>query len=124
MSPKRIQLKRTKGWRKPEGAIVVTRPGRWGNPFKVGETIDRNDDRFKVLADLQPAIAGLSAVRILTADIAVDAYFHFILNAPRLWLAAGDELAGHDLACWCPLVDEHGEKVPCHADVLLEVANR
>jgi hypothetical protein len=28
------------------------------------------------------------------------------------------ELAGHDLACWCPL-DQ-----PCHADVLLELANR
>ncbi|MGC7247308.1 DUF4326 domain-containing protein, partial [Mycobacteroides abscessus] len=27
------------------------------------------------------------------------------------------ELRGHDLACWCPL-DQ-----PCHADVLLEIAN-
>jgi hypothetical protein len=27
------------------------------------------------------------------------------------------DLAGHDLACWCPL-DQ-----PCHADVLLELAN-
>ena len=29
-----------------------------------------------------------------------------------------NELAGSDLACWCPL----GQ--PCHADVLLEIANR
>lgn len=29
-----------------------------------------------------------------------------------------NELAGFDLACWCPL-DQ-----PCHADVLLEIANR
>ena len=28
------------------------------------------------------------------------------------------ELRGKDLACWCPL-DQ-----PCHADVLLEIANR
>ena len=28
-----------------------------------------------------------------------------------------EELRGHDLACWCPL----GQ--PCHADVLLEIAN-
>jgi hypothetical protein len=28
------------------------------------------------------------------------------------------DLAGHDLACWCPL-DQ-----PCHADVLLEIANQ
>lgn len=26
------------------------------------------------------------------------------------------ELAGHDLACWCPL------DAPCHADVLLRIA--
>jgi hypothetical protein len=31
---------------------------------------------------------------------------------------ARQALAGRDLACWCPL-DE-----PCHADVLLDVANR
>ena len=31
--PKRIQLSRTKGWRKPEGAVVVSRPTKWGNPF-------------------------------------------------------------------------------------------
>ncbi|MBO0882015.1 MAG: DUF4326 domain-containing protein, partial [Mycobacterium sp.] len=28
------------------------------------------------------------------------------------------ELRGHDLACWCPL------EQPCHADVLLAIANR
>lgn len=32
--PERIQLRRTKGWRKPEGAVVVARPSRWGNPFE------------------------------------------------------------------------------------------
>lgn len=37
MMPKRIQRKRTKGWRMPEGAVSVTRPGNWGNPFKVNE---------------------------------------------------------------------------------------
>lgn len=31
-------------------------------------------------------------------------------------------LAGRDLACWCPLVDERGNRVPCHADVLLSIA--
>ena len=29
-----------------------------------------------------------------------------------------EELRGHDLCCWCP------EDQPCHADVLLELANR
>lgn len=31
--PIRIQRKRTKGWRMPEGAVYVGRPTRWGNPF-------------------------------------------------------------------------------------------
>lgn len=33
------------------------------------------------------------------------------------WVDALAELRGHDLGCWCPL-DQ-----PCHADVLLELAN-
>jgi hypothetical protein len=33
--PKRIQRKRTKGWRMPEGAVYVGRPTKWGNPFDV-----------------------------------------------------------------------------------------
>ena len=36
MKPKRIRLRREKGWRKPEGAIVVARPSKWGNPIRVG----------------------------------------------------------------------------------------
>jgi hypothetical protein len=34
--PKGIQLKRTRGYRKPPDAIVVSRPSRWGNPYVVG----------------------------------------------------------------------------------------
>lgn len=34
--PVRIQRKRTKGWKMPENTVSVTRPGKWGNPFKVG----------------------------------------------------------------------------------------
>lgn len=33
------------------------------------------------------------------------------------------DLAGRDLACWCPLTDPAGRPVPCHADVLLSLAN-
>jgi signal-transduction protein with cAMP-binding, CBS, and nucleotidyltransferase domain len=34
--PKGVQLKRTLGYRKPPGAIVVSRPSRWSNPYRVG----------------------------------------------------------------------------------------
>lgn len=32
-APTRIQRKRTKGWKMPEGAIYVGRPTQWGNPW-------------------------------------------------------------------------------------------
>jgi hypothetical protein len=37
MKPKRIQRKRTKGWRMPQNATYVGRPTRWGNPFSIGD---------------------------------------------------------------------------------------
>jgi NTP pyrophosphatase (non-canonical NTP hydrolase) len=44
-------------------------------------------------------------------------------EAPRIPAERPDlaPLRGHDLACWCPLVDVRGNPVPCHADVLLEL---
>lgn len=115
---KRIQLRRTKGWRKPDGAIVVGRPSKWGNPFRVGDGFvlsrepqcdpETNNGRVISPADLE-----ISSF-VDTPEIAVALY--------RAWLVMEEddvraELAGHDLACWCPL-DQ-----PCHADVLLAIAN-
>ena len=48
---------------------------------------------------------------------AVARYREWVTTQPDLLEAARAELAGRDLVCWCPL----GE--PCHADVLLELAN-
>lgn len=93
MTPRRVRLSRRRGWRKPAGAVVVARPSRWGNPFPVGPDRTRAE--------------------------AVAAYERALL-AGKLPFGVEDvrrELAGRDLCCWCPL-DE-----PCHADVLLGVAN-
>jgi len=38
-------------------------------------------------------------------------------NDPKVRQMMIDELRGRDLACWCPL------NQPCHADVLLRLAN-
>lgn len=46
----------------------------------------------------------------------VEKYRSYLLRRPAL-VAALPELRGRDLACWCKL-DE-----PCHADILLELAN-
>lgn len=48
---------------------------------------------------------------------AVRLYEQHLLNNPAQLAAARDHLAGHDLACWC------SPDKPCHADVLLRVAN-
>jgi hypothetical protein len=92
---KRIQRKRTKGWRMPKGAVYVGRPGAFGNPFVVSAT----DDAAAVVARYRDFILGPFG------------------RGPQLLAMARDELRGKDLACWCPL-DQ-----PCHADVLLEIAN-
>ena len=104
--PKRIQLRRTKGWRKPEGAIVVARPSKWGNPYWVGAWSP------SYLSATTAVSAGDLGSRIETVQEAVDLFAKHV--APWLDLS---ELRGLDLACWCPL-DQ-----PCHADVLLELAN-
>ncbi|PZR55279.1 hypothetical protein DNL40_02600 [Xylanimonas oleitrophica] len=102
--PERIQLRRTKGWRKPEGAIVVTRGTKWGNPF--------------VITHVVPTEWWVMDVKYADAtsahEASVDRYREYLPTVPDLDVT---ELAGHDLACWCPL-DQ-----PCHADVLLELAN-
>lgn len=105
--PVRIQRRRTKGWRMPKGALFVGRPTEWGNPWRVG-------DRMLVQ---WPSGAETQRVRevVITAELAIALYR--IAFTPDAEMARAD-LAGHDLACWCPL-DQ-----PCHADVLLELANR
>ena len=114
MSPQRIQLRRTKGWRKPEGVINVARPGKYGNPFKVLDCME----------------AGYASNPIEAHRLCVAAFSDWLNGDPWAAGASPDwperrlalleaipELRGHDLACWCPL------DRPCHADVLLKLAN-
>ncbi len=102
--PIRIQRKRTKGWRMPADTVYVGRPSRWGNPTDWIDFIDWLE------LDLD--------VRDRNARKAATVHFrHWIgrqLMTGNLILA---DLEGKDLACWCPL-DQ-----PCHADILLEIAN-
>lgn len=130
-TPGRIQLRRTKGWRKPEGAIVVSRPTKWGNPFTVTWCVRVDCGGVKhwhVLdnRDYYPADWALSTVTIVaTKEAAVRqavAFYRADLAAAPIPAEVLAELAGHDLACWCPLVSR-GAYVPCHADVLLSLAN-
>jgi hypothetical protein len=104
----RIQLSRRRGWRKPDGAVVVSRPSRWGNPYALRDYQFAN-------ADGSPAPWNEEEARAMALRD-----FEYALGVGLLSFAEEDvrrELRGKDLCCWCPLGKE------CHADVLLEVAN-
>lgn len=118
----RIQRKRTKGWRMPPGAVYVGRPTKWGNPFAVGEVVD--DDLLPFVHEMFPATRNLTRLRLYSHAGAAALYDRWIIEVPALMLSVRDELEGRDLACWCPLLDNVGLPRPCHADVLLELANR
>ena len=116
--PDRIQRRMTKGWRKPDNTVYVGRPSKWGNPYRViGGTVygpSRPIEGGELFAyqTHAPASGAVAA--------AIDCYRRDINCAIRSRLTAEmirRELAGKNLACWCPL-DQ-----PCHADVLLELAN-
>lgn len=98
--PKRIQRKRTRGWKMPPNAVYVGRPTRWGNPYRLPDYIgDDLSRRTFCCQDFRDSLVyDIGAVRTTAEEIR-------------------RELRGKDLACWCPL-DQ-----PCHADVLLEIAN-
>lgn len=90
---RRIQLRRTKGWRMPPNTVKVDRSTQWGNPFQVGRDGNAQECVAKFRLYAEEGLPGLG-----------DGY------DPK-------SLRGKNLACWCPL-DQ-----PCHADVLLSLAN-
>ncbi len=103
--PKRIQRKRVKGWRMPEGTVYVGRPTKWGNPYKLGDRPLGGTICF--IPIFQP-----SGEKVLAA------YREYMSKCAWLIEEHGHEIRGKDLACWCPVGS------PCHADILLELANQ
>lgn len=138
-TPKRIQRKRAKGWRMPQGAVYVGRPTKWGNPWRVGqrgEIACRQDEIIAVPTTIDLGehgeargvayyVKGKSTrgipIRMFEAPLTIDQVLskykaHILETVGERRIK--EELRGKDLVCWCPL-DQ-----PCHADVLLEIANR
>lgn len=98
--PKRIQRKRTKGWRMPPNAVYVGRPTKWGNPYKPEDC-----DNPLALASGMPDLWAVEKFR--------QHAWRKMTEEPG-WI---ESLRGKDLACWCP------PWARCHAQVLLELAN-
>lgn len=78
------------------GAIYIGRPSKWGNPYS-------------------HTAGTLAQFRVGTRSEAVAAYRAWLPTQPHL-MAALPELRGKALGCWCA-------PLPCHGDVLAELAN-
>ncbi|MBX9760359.1 MAG: DUF4326 domain-containing protein [Beijerinckiaceae bacterium] len=108
--PERIQRRRAPGWRMPENAIYVGRPTRWGNPWRA---VERNGHWYldgPRVSPFRTPCGNREGAQLL----AVECFRRNLPPCEEITSA----LRGKDLACWC----KPGE--PCHADVLLELANR
>lgn len=123
MIPQRIQRKRTKGWRMPENTVVVDRSSGFGNPFKVqkvnyGTTKVHPEPKCEWWVETSTSVwrfptkdeAQTASVKLFRANAESAANSNW---RERTKLA----LRGKNLACWCAL------NKPCHADVLIELAN-
>ena len=75
--PKRIQRRRTRGWRMPLNTVYVGRPTKWGNPYSAAEQPSSNVEFY--FNDLDEGMLPFTREDIRT------------------------ELRGKNLACWCPL---------------------
>lgn len=120
-TPRRIQMSRQHPWRAEHpDAVIVARPTRWGNPFDArtyGLELSLRLFRNSALGIWDPSLLDQSES---------NAYWDATYEAHTDWMrrvgfhpteSIRYDLHGRDLACWCKPTD------PCHADVLLSIAN-
>ena len=81
----------------PPNTVYVGRPSRWGNPFT---DMDEAYERYWIANQLN-----------------MRPYKELGFNSKMFVDTVRSGLRGKNLACWCPLSQ------PCHADILLEIAN-
>lgn len=102
--PVRVKLSRERGWRMPPNTVKVDRSSRWGNHIVVGgergighRPWTAEDAVAQFRAEMEAAISQDRPDGSTALDLT--------------------PLRGKNLACWCHL------DAPCHADVLLDLAN-
>ena len=98
----------------PPNTVKVDRSSRWGNPFIIGKVAQAS----RLGKHAQTALVG-KLVR--DREHAIALFKQWISGPSEVaaeWRGSVNELRDKNLACWCPLDG------PCHADLLLELANR
>jgi hypothetical protein len=111
--PIRIQRRRTKGFNLHQFSleangricICVSRPSKYSNPFDWRQYRSEGDNAKGVAVDM------------FREWLEYPARFPNKPPPPASYQIR--ELRGRNLACWCSLADPF-----CHADVLLEIANK
>ena len=127
MKPKRIQRKRTKGYKLPENTVCVNRPTKWGNPFKlIGDMIYVDAGHRRKILDKWVCYypdGGYTTKDVvkLFEDLMFDIDRHRIepeIKAKFQYMRDRiHDLKGRNLACFCK------EGVICHGDILLKLSN-
>ena len=102
-APVRIQRRRSRGWRMPPNTVTVDRSTKWGNPYRYAHAVEFVPGVMTVLISAECYVRAFAGYACRKLDCNPDAF------AP---------LVGKNLACWCP------PDQPCHADVLLLLANQ
>ncbi|MEV8195072.1 DUF4326 domain-containing protein [Rhodococcus pyridinivorans] len=125
----------------PAGAVYVGRGSRWGNPFVIGKAQVRMPALDGSDWEIEDRLYKTSGERHIfnhgdgqytwhqaedaTAAQCIEIYREYITGQtgrldyrhPNRIAEVREYLAGLDLTCWCP------RDQPCHADILLEIAN-
>lgn len=119
--PQRYKRSRTAGARLPAGVVCVTRPSRFSNPFKPYSRVAIPANEIGI-EDRGLGVTGVVMIDVGDVENCL-AWFRIQTRALRdLYERDGldyfEPIRGRDLACWCDLAS------PCHADVLLDLANR
>jgi hypothetical protein len=100
----------------PNNTVYVGRPGKWGNPFRIGDYAYVGEGGNGVaMMRTSERYAPKSYVHLDSIEKVLELYKKYLTNYPPRNL---DELRGKNLACFC----KEGE--PCHADILLKIANQ
>lgn len=100
----------------PAGAVYVGRPSVWANPYRVMPN-PGGGPFSKWLVEVPEAHG------FLECETRWKAHLEAVRLYQDRWIKLADldalrsELEGHDLVCWCP------RDMPCHAEVLLDLAN-
>jgi len=131
--PVRITLSRKRGFNLMResialnglAAVNVARPGKWGNPWKFGDNMF--DETEPGVYIWRKVLCAADAVKAFRNSVDWDPDAPYSVGDLVCWGGYGPEhrnrktaiaeLRSKNLACWC----KPGE--PCHADVLLELAN-